>query len=439
MWLVCLLSLSSQAMKVEVSPSHNVYQPQGEDKLYIEIALDARDIQMQEAERPKLNLSLVLDRSGSMRGEPIEYAKQAAMDVYSKSDSDDILSLVTYSSSANILLSPQKNKNIEQAINKIKTIQASGNTALYAGVEKGAEQVQGFYDTALVNRVILLSDGLANEGPSSIEDLTFLSGRLAKQGISVSTVGLGLEYDEQMMMKIAQKGDGNHYYVQESMDLQKIFSEELALASKVYAQDLRIKIIMPEDVKIKGFLNYEGQIIDNQALLSLGQIMAGVNRKIYLEIDQVKNVSENNELPVKLELQWHESGQPEAKTLEVATKFAVTKDPAKVQKNEEIFQQAHVQKQYAQIELAGQLLKEGDYSEAEAQLDGVASYIASSPDDFEGKEELLLLNNEYQEILSENVEVDASGNATIKDESKVKSVIKRIYQDSYKGKKNEKP
>lgn len=434
----CLLSLSIQAMEVKVSPSHDVFNPQGSDKLYIEITLDAGDVQIQEDKRRKLNLSLVLDRSGSMGGEPIENAKLAAMDVYSIVGSGDILSLVTYSDTAHILLPPQKNKNIERAHRKIKGIRASGNTALYAGVEKGAQQVQDFYDTSLINRVILLSDGLANTGPSSLEDLTSLSSRLAQKGISVSTIGLGLEYDEEMMMKIAQKGDGNHYYVQESVDLQTIFSEELALASKTYAQDLRIKIILPEGFKIKEFLNYEGQIIDNQAALTLGQLMAEATRKIYLEVGQINPMDWDTfeELPIKLELEWKEKGQADPKKLESEAYFTLTDNISDIQKNEKVFQQAQLQKRYEELENVGSALKQGNYSIAVESLDEISSWLEENEVNFEGKEELMNLSAGYQEALEESVEIDDAGNVTVKDKNKIKGINKQIYQDSYRGKKN---
>ena len=99
---------------------------------------------------------------------------------------------VLYSSSATVLVPATKATDREQIIRKIKTIGANGSTALFAGVSKGAAEVRKFLDEESVNRVILLSDGRANVGPKSPGELERLGASLVKEGISVSTLGIGL-------------------------------------------------------------------------------------------------------------------------------------------------------------------------------------------------------------------------------------------------------
>lgn len=106
-----------------------------------------------------------------------------------------------------------------------------------------------FLDRNKVNRVILLSDGMANIGPSKPHELAELGRALIKQGIGVSTIGLGLGYNEDLMTQLAGHSDGNHYFVEDADKLSKVFDSELGDIFSVVAQDIDINIICKDGVK----------------------------------------------------------------------------------------------------------------------------------------------------------------------------------------------
>ena len=109
---------------------------------------------------------------------------------------------------------------------------------MFSGVSKGASEVRKFLDSNRVSRVILLSDGLANLGPSTPSELGQLGHSLSKEGISVTTIGLGLGYNEDLMTQLAGMSDGNHAFVQNYSDLTKIFAAEFNTALTVVANQL---------------------------------------------------------------------------------------------------------------------------------------------------------------------------------------------------------
>jgi len=200
----------------------------------------------QKTRRTPLNLAVVLDKSGSMTGAKLEKTKQAAMQLVDRLAPNDVFSLVIFSDEAQVLVPAQKVEDTEALKEKIEGIEAEGSTALYAGVKMGADQLQEFFSEKRINRVILLSDGLANVGPSSPRELRRLGGDLSEKGISVTTIGVGDDYNEDLMAGLAEASDANYYYVQDTEKLPEIFAKELGELLTVAARDVRIEITCPD-------------------------------------------------------------------------------------------------------------------------------------------------------------------------------------------------
>jgi len=169
-----------------------------------------------KSHRTPLNLAVVLDKSGSMSGAKLEKAKQAATLLVDRLTPDDIFSFIIYSDDAQVVVSAQHVEDKEHLKAKIRHVEADGSTALYAGVKLGAEQVEEYLSSKRINRVILLSDGLANVGPSSPRDLRRLGRDLAERDVSVTTIGVGDDYNEDLMAGLAEASDANYYYVKDT-------------------------------------------------------------------------------------------------------------------------------------------------------------------------------------------------------------------------------
>ena len=116
---------------------------------------------------------------------------------------------------------------------------------MYAGVKLGAEEVKKNLSSKKINRVILLSDGLANVGPSTPAQLRELGHRLAREGISVSTIGVGDDYNEDLMAGLAEASDANYYYVKDAEKLPEIIAKELGSLLTVAAREIRLEVTCP--------------------------------------------------------------------------------------------------------------------------------------------------------------------------------------------------
>jgi Ca-activated chloride channel family protein len=146
----------------------------------------------------------------------------------------------------------------------------------------GAGQLQEFFSSKRINRVILLSDGLANVGPSSTRDLRRLGSDLAERGISVTTIGVGDDYNEDLMAGLAEASDANYYYVKDTEKLPQIFAKELGELLTVAARDVRIEIVCPDGVKPLGFIGRAEKFDSQRVTVNLSQFTTGQNRYLFL-------------------------------------------------------------------------------------------------------------------------------------------------------------
>ncbi len=272
---------AGETLQLQLVPERGFVLKDSPQEVVIKIDLSAI-ADVKKIRRTPLNLAVVLDKSGSMTGAKIEKAKQAATQLVNRLQPDDIFSLVIFSDEARVVVSAQHVENKAALKEKIEAIEASGSTALYAGVNTGAGEIREYFSSKRINRVILLSDGLANVGPSSTRELRRLGSDLAERGISVTTIGVGDDYNEDLMAGLAEASDANYYYVKDTEKLPDIFAKELGELLTVAVRDVRIEIICPDGVKPLGFIGRAEKFDNQRATVSLSQFTPGQDRYIFL-------------------------------------------------------------------------------------------------------------------------------------------------------------
>ena len=276
------VTLSAATVDLEVSVSNPFLLANQEQSIFLKVGLTGSDLG--EERRTPANVSIVLDRSGSMDGEKIARAKEAASMAISMLDDRDIVSIVTYSDTVSVLIPATRVSDRSYIQGRIESVFADGSTALFAGVSKGADEVSKFLERNSVNRVILLSDGLANIGPDSPGALGSLGESLKKSGVSVTTIGLGLGYNEDLMVQLAQKSDGNHAFVENYNDLARIFRYEFQDILSVVAQDVEIEITCPEGVLPLRIMGREAEIIGNKVYTTINQLYSNQEKYLLVEL-----------------------------------------------------------------------------------------------------------------------------------------------------------
>ena len=270
-------------VKCRVEIDRAILPAGGNQRAVVKVTLDAPP-PPEKSTRPAVNLAIVLDRSGSMSGQKLERAKDAAIEALRHLGPMDIFSVVVYDHNVSTVVSAQHAKNIEWIEGRIRQIRSGGNTALFGGVSQGAAEVRKNLDGNYVNRIILLSDGLANVGPSSPEDLGRLGVALIKESISVTTVGVGTDYNEDLMTRLSQNSDGNTYFVESSRDLPRIFTAELGDVLSVVAKKVHLIIECPDGVKPLNIIGREGRIKGRIVELSLNQLYGSQEKYVLIEV-----------------------------------------------------------------------------------------------------------------------------------------------------------
>ncbi len=240
-------------------------------------------------QRPLVNLALVLDRSGSMQGAKLEQAKAAAIEALTRLGVQDVFSVVVYDTNVNTIVPAQNAQYLQNIINNIQRIRAGGSTALFGGVSQGSSEIRKNLDNRYVHRIVLLSDGIANIGPSTPEELGRLGAALVKENISVTTIGVGTDYNEDLMARLSQKSDGNTYFVESGVDLPRIFSAELGDVLNVVAKKVKITLILPENVKPVRIIGREGRIRNNRVEISMNQLYGDQEKYALVEVNIPKS------------------------------------------------------------------------------------------------------------------------------------------------------
>jgi len=259
------------------------------------------NVKKTEKKRVPLNISLVLDRSGSMSGDAIKFARDAAKFVVEQLSSEDILSIVNYDDAVEVTSPSQPVKNKEILIKKIDEINSRGWTNLSGGSLEGYKQVASTKSSNYVNRVLLLTDGLANKGITEPERLNKIaSGKFGEEGIALSTFGLGAEYDEDLLTQMAESGRGNYYYIDKTDKIPEIFAKELDGLLNVVAQNTTVSIELPSGVKCEKVYGYPYTQEGNKIIVALNDIFSKEDKVFLLKVKLIDKNIEKLDFPVEM-------------------------------------------------------------------------------------------------------------------------------------------
>lgn len=368
--------INARTISVNAGLATPVMQANSEGTAFLRVALTGFELDS-GIQRPPLNVALVLDQSSSMSGDKIQRAKEAAIMAVSKLSANDIVSIVTYDTRVRVLVPATKVIDKSRLYDAIQSIQANGSTALFAGTSVGANQVSTYLSQERVNRVVLLSDGMANVGPDSPKELGDLGRALAKKGMSVSTIGLGLGYNEDLMTQLANYSDGNHDFVKNSADLARVFDREFGDAMSVVAQDVDIEIICDEGVTPIRVVGRDGTIIGQRVTTRFNQLYSAQQNYVILEVrvPASKNASERQVAEVNVSYNNMATQRKETKSDLVAVQFSDNSQKVKGAIDKVAYESAVEQIANIQTQKALVLRDQGKVEEAKEVLVSNAGYL----------------------------------------------------------------
>lgn len=284
---------------------------------------------LDEKTRPPLSLAIVIDRSGSMEGTPLANAKAAAQKLVDSLDDSDAFTVVTYSSDVETVVPMTRASSSTKAAARqaINAIYDDGNTCISCGLSQGAAELATSPITHGIKRMVLISDGQANAGLADRNELAQLATDTSARGVSISTVGVGLDFDELTMARLADVGHGHYYFVEDTAQLSTMFASELASMTATVAADVRLDVSGANITDVYGYSFARGR---EDVVIPLADMRAGETRKVVVHAVIPEGTTGTFEV-AKLHLDWRDvsSGQPmDATTNVIATTTTNAQDAA---------------------------------------------------------------------------------------------------------------
>ncbi|HHP7230867.1 MAG TPA: VWA domain-containing protein [Xenococcaceae cyanobacterium] len=243
------------------------------------------EVQPEKTSRRPINLSLVLDRSGSMSGSPLRNAIKAAEQLVEYLTPEDYLSVVIYDDVAETILSPQLVTNKAEIKAVIRQIKARGLTNLSGGWLMGCDRVESRQTSERLNRVLLLTDGLANCGITEPQILVNTAKEKVAAGIMTTTLGFGTGFNEDLLIDLAEGGGGNFYFIQSADDAANVFSIEMESLTSLVGQNLTVNLETKNQVRVGEILNkYPSQQSDKGVEILLGDVYRVESKPLVLQL-----------------------------------------------------------------------------------------------------------------------------------------------------------
>ena len=255
-------------------------------ELHLELTARAAERPERLLERRPTDVVVVLDRSGSMQGDPMTKALAAIRELVQQLGEQDRFALVTYADAADRMIALERASEAarQRFRERLHSVAAGGGTNMSAGLDQAHALVTASREAGRVARVVLLSDGHANQGDATPEGLSRRSARAMGGEYVLSTVGVGEGFDERLMSRLADAGTGNFYYVPDVEVLGGIFADEFESARETLAQALEIRIDTPAGVEVVDAAGYPLEVRGDHALLRPGALFAGQARSFWVTL-----------------------------------------------------------------------------------------------------------------------------------------------------------
>ena len=232
--------------------------PASGGEAWLQIGLKARSTETEEI--APLNLALVIDRSGSMDApEKMPYLKQSLRVFLQNLAAEDIVSVVIYSEDAEVVEPARKVGDGHWIESCVEKLVPRGSTNLHAGLMLGFQEVDSNFDIRRNNRVILLTDGIANRGVTDADQIAADALAYNQKGIYLSTIGLGHQFNDKLLSQLAYQGKGGYHFIDSAAEMDKVFRQEVTGLIQKAASDVSVVLEPEQGVRVLSITGYEGR------------------------------------------------------------------------------------------------------------------------------------------------------------------------------------
>jgi uncharacterized protein YegL len=354
-----------------------------------------------------LNLALVIDQSGSMRaGDKMSRVKQGLCQFVRKLRPTDSIAIIGYSTDAEVLLPAQRVGDGRKVLETIRRLTASGNTNLHAGLMLGYKEVVKGCEELADHRVILLTDGLANKGVTDAEQIASDSKKYNERGIDLSTIGVGRDFNRDLLAGLATAGRGLFHFVADDADIQKVFVQEAQSLVGIVAREMEVVLRHGPGIEVTRVYGYHPQMNERGFSAQLENSNYGMTGVMLVKF-RCRNFEERATVAskVRVQLRYKDAATGRRVTLDERTRFL---DPRRTDNTTD-----HEVRKNFTIAVMGRAMrgmaesaKSSRYGEAERK---VARALEFFEQNYAGTDDEDLLQNsrmlkKYRKILSARIE-----------------------------------
>jgi Ca-activated chloride channel family protein len=332
--------------------------------------------QVKVDKKPPVDLALVIDTSGSMGGAKIENARAAAKQLVSNLADGDIVSIDTFSDRAEALVPPTvlNGESRDRLMTVITRLRPQGSTNMFDGLSLGEAHVAQAPPSHTVRRVVVISDGIANVGPSSPEALGAVAERGLRFRAQVTSLGVGNDYDEHTLNALAIRSSGRLFHISEPTEMTAFLKKEVDLLGQTVASDALVEVVPAPGVRLLGSDGIRTDWTGNGALrIPLGALFAGQHREalVHVRVDPARFEGAERAPLASVRLVFHDPQDGDLERVqETVARVGMTGDSALVAKTENARTKAILAVQDAaklQIQ-AAQAVSSGQFMDADKEL-----------------------------------------------------------------------
>ncbi len=346
----------------------------GTSETFLGVWVDVPNIK--PASKPAVDLALVIDTSGSMGGAKIENARSAARQLIQELGDGNIVSIDTFSDRAEALVSPTvlTSESRERLLSAISKLRPQGSTNMFEGLSLGEAHVAQAPQSHTVRRVVVISDGIANVGPSTPEALGLVAERGLKSRAQVTSLGVGNDYDEHTLNALAIRSSGRLFHISDPREMTAFLKREVELLGNTLASDALVEVVPAAGVRLLGADGIRADWQPSGALrIPLGALHAGQHKEalVRVRVDPARFERAAQKPLASVRLVFHDPSDGDLERIqETVARLSTTNDSALVAKTENARTKAIVAVQDAgklQIQ-AAQAMNQGQFMDADKEL-----------------------------------------------------------------------
>jgi Ca-activated chloride channel homolog len=404
----------------------------GNAVVYAVVDFEGIDVEPGTAkERAPLNLSLVLDRSGSMSDEgKIEYLRRAAKLAVDRLGNRDTLSIVEYDDAITLMWPARRVGNTSEVKAMIDRLEPRGSTNLAGGMMRGVDEARDALDgparaDGTITRVILMSDGLANVGVTNPQEIAGLVRNAKRDGIRISAMGLGRDYDEDLMQSVAENGGGRYYYIEHPTQMARVFQEELGSLFDTVARDVEIRFSGTAVIRKVEVVGYDDAKGTRETKRGLEDMFAGEKRAVLLRMEVAAPSSGQVDLG-QVTVNYKTAKGGEAKSFTQKLAVAATTDKATVERsrNKNVAAQATLAESDRIQQEQVKLVQAGRHDEAKKNMTALAKEMAEKNKSLNDER----VRRKIEAINVENEQMSRAATDATAQKDYLKSSKQRLYQ-----------